>query len=265
MGEIPAGSRRPSQSPALHNAGDHGHGDKVPRNSETPCAPGRGIGLRIHQEVVTSEKTACKRCATAILQITAKLTEGYCMPCANATARAKEPVTEYVRQRNPEPILNHLHPEDGVILSVAYDPGWSPDLTSWTIQISGKGIVSQAVQWSRMRGARKELLESVTLEPLKLTKIHQLIVDCPPGGFQALKHAACIDDAANVSLIIPPKKIRIDLPYFHLAHDLKKGRRRFDDVQTSLFSLFGRIWSFADWHAPYSLSEHQKSQSRPGF
>jgi hypothetical protein len=209
---------------------------------------------------VTSEKTACKRCGTAILQITAKLTEGHCMPCANAMARAKEPVPDYVRQGNPEPILNHLHPDDGIILSADYHPGFTPDLTGWTIQVSSDGIVRQAVQWYRKNFREEELLKPITLEPLKLTEIQQLIVDCPPGGFQALEHAACIDDAANVSLIIPPKKIRIDLPYFHLAQDLKKGLRRFDGVQTSLFSLFGRIWSFADRHAPYSLREHQKAK-----
>ena len=187
------------------------------------------------------------------------------MPCANALAREKKPVPDYVRQRNPEPILNHLHPEDGVILSVAYHPGWSPDPTSWTSQISGDGIVNQAVQLSLERGGEEELLESVTLEPSKLTEIQQLIADCPPGGFQPLETAACIDDAANVSLIIPTKKFRIDLPYFHLAHDLKNGRRRFDEVQTSLFSLFDRIWSFADRHAPYSLREHQKVQASHSF
>lgn len=187
------------------------------------------------------------------------------MPCANAMAGAKEPFPDYVRERNPEPILNHLHPEDGVILSVVYHPGWAPDLASWTTQISGNGIVNQGVRWSRMRRGEEELLESVILEPSKLTEIQQLIADCPPGGFQPLETAACIDDAANVSLIIPTKKFRIDLPYFHLAHDLKNGRRRFDDVQTSLFSLFGRIWSFADQHAPYSLREHQKVQASHSF
>lgn len=187
------------------------------------------------------------------------------MPCANAMARAKEPVPDHVRQRNPEPILNHLHPEDGVILSVAYHPGWSPDLTNWTTQISGNGTVHQAVQWSCKRGGEEELLESVLLEASKLTEIQQMIDHCPPGGFQSLETAACIDDAANVSLIIPTKKIRIDLPYFHLAHDLKNGRRRFDEVQTSLFSLFDLIWSFADRNAPYSLREHQKGQARHSF
>lgn len=212
-----------------------------------------------------SEKTACKRCGTAILQITADLTEGYCMPCANDQVQANEPVSDYARRRNPEPMLNHLHPGDSIILSAAYFPGWTPDLTGWTIQVSRDGVVRQAVRWYPARTNEEELLKPITLNPSKLAEIQETIDLCPPGGFQALEQAACIDDAAMVSLVIPVKKIRIDLPYFDLAHDLKIGRLRFDEIQNSLFSLFGRIWGFADRHAPYSLGEHVKARRGPSY
>jgi hypothetical protein len=179
-------------------------------------------------------------------------------------ARAYEPVSDYVRRQNPEPILKHLHPEDSIILSVLYDPGWSPDLTSWTIQISDDGIVSQAVQWSRMRGrgGEEELLDSVFLELPKLAEIQRLI-DCgSTDGFQSLQQADCIDDAARVSLNLPLKRVRLDLPYFHLEYELRKGYRQFDATQRASFSSFGQIWNFADRHAPYSLSEHQNNRTK---
>jgi hypothetical protein len=207
-----------------------------------------------------SPKTTCTRCGTSILQITADLTGGHCMPCANAMARAKEPVTDYVLRRNPEPVLDHLHPAEDVIISVDYHPGWSPDLTSWVIQISNDGMLRQAISWHRKRGREAELLEPVTLKLTDLAAFQLLIESCSPDSFRSLADAACVDDAAMVSLIMPGRNVKVELPYFHLEHDLKRGSRKFEEMQASSFQLFGQLWRFADRHAPYSLRDREKRQ-----
>lgn len=200
-----------------------------------------------------SPKAICIRCGVSILQITFDLTGGHCMPCANAMARAKEPVTDYVRRRNPEPILKHRHPAENVIISVCYIPGWTPDLTSWVIQISDDGILRQAVDWDREEGREEELLDPVMLTSSGLAGLQQLIASCSPDTFRSLTSAATIDDVPMVSLVIPAHDLHVDLPYFDLTEDV-----RFDESQLASFQLFGELWRFADRHAPYSLRHHEK-------
>lgn len=184
------------------------------------------------------------------------------MPCANALARAKQPVPECIRRRNPEPILNHPEPQESVILSVLYHPGFTPDLTSWTIQISGEGVIQQAVRWHRQGPREEELLDSVILGSPQLVTLSRLLERSTPDAFRSLERAACIDDAAIVSLVVPHNHVKIDLPYFDLAHDLKKGRCNFNEEEQASFALFGQLWKLVDQAAPYSLAKHQKGRTR---
>jgi hypothetical protein len=194
--------------------------------------------------------------------MTAGLTGGYCMPCANAMARAKEPVSDYVRRRNPEPLLDHLNPGEGVILSVGYHPGYAPDLTSWTIEVAGDGVLRQAVRWSRQTGRAEELLEPVSLDAAGLAEIRGLVGSCGADSFVPLERDACVDDVAIISLVMPGQGGRVDLPYFYLAEDLRRGWLKFDEARNVAFHLFGRIWNFADRHAPYSLRVHEGRRVR---
>ena len=202
-----------------------------------------------------SPKTTCTRCGTSILQITADLNDGHCMPCVKALAWESEPPIEFVRGRRRERLLNHAHPAEGVILSVAFHPGFTPDLTSWVIEISNDGALRQAVDWYR---GEEELLDPVTLKPSDLAELQELVESCSPESFRSLKNFGCIDDAALVSLVMPAQGVSESLPYFHLEFDLKKGRWQLDETQAASFQLFSQLWRFADRHAPYRLCEHEK-------
>ena len=216
----------------------------------------------VQPKSVTTAKTLCSRCCTEILQITANLTDGHCMPCANALARAKEPVPDYIRRKNPAPILDHRNPEGSVILSVFYHPGFTPDLTSWTIQITSEGVIRQTVRWYHKEHKEEELLAPVTLDNSQLADFQRLIDLCASDTFKVLENAACIDDAAIVSLILPQKEIQIDLPYFDLQHSIKKRRQRFNEAEQSAFALFGQLWRLVDHVSPHSLTEHQKARTK---
>lgn len=184
------------------------------------------------------------------------------MPCANARARAKEPVPEYVRRRNPEPLLNHLHPTEGVMLSVDYHPGFTPDLTGWTIQIRRDGEVRQAVRWYRSSSREEELLDPVTLGQREITKLEEFITRWNADAFEELNRAACVDDAANVSLVLKARGLQADLPYFHFVHLMKKGLIKLNESQKVALSAFGDLWKFTDRLAPYSLHEHEKRSNK---
>lgn len=205
-----------------------------------------------------SSKTACTRCGAGILQITADLNGGHCMPCAKALAREREPSVGYEDRHYPKPLLDHLKPEDGIILSVSYDPGWSPDSTSWVIQISGNGVLRQAMLWSQERGRKAELLDPVVLGASDLAAIRELVDGCSRETFLSLRTADCVDDVATVSLVMPAHGVKASLPYFHYEEGLKRGRREFDEAQRAAFELFGKLWHFADRHGPYRLRDHEK-------
>ena len=214
-----------------------------------------------NQKIVSAAKTECRRCGAGILQITADLTDGHCMPCADALAREKRPVPEYVKRRNPEPLLDHCNPGEGVILSIAYHPGFTPDLTSWTIQISLDGVLQQAVDWHRRAGPRKEeLLDPARLNAPQLAELQRVIERCEGDAFKSLKRTMCVDDAALVSLVIPYKQIKTSLPYFHFRHDIRKGRLQLDDAQQSAFAQFEQLWGLVDRFAPYSLRQHEQAR-----
>lgn len=184
------------------------------------------------------------------------------MPCAKALTRAKEPVPEYVRKRNPEPLLNHLSPDKGVILSVAYHPGYTPDLTSWMIQVNSDGEVHQAIQWYRGQRDEEELLDPSLLDPIQMKTLESLLTRFRSTDFGELERAATVDDAAMLSIVAPVQGIRADLPYFHFVHFMKKGMIKFDDKQKLSLSAFGEIWKFMDSNAPYSLNEHEKGRTK---
>jgi hypothetical protein len=162
-------------------------------------------------------KTNCTRCGAGILQITADQTGGHCMPCAKVLGRESRLLLDRLPgRRDSEPLLNHRHPASDVMLSVDYDPGWSPDLTSWVIQISGDGILHQAICWDRKRGGEAELLKPLTLDPSDLAELQQIVGTCAPDSFRVLTDGYCIDDAATVSLVMPGQGVRTSVHYYNV-------------------------------------------------
>jgi hypothetical protein len=208
--------------------------------------------------MVPSPKTTCTRCGAGILQITADLTGGHCMPCAKAQARDDSPLLELQRRRYPDPLLDHRHPAENVILSVGYHPGWSPDLTSWVIQIAADGLLRQAMLWHRERGNEAELLAPVTLAQTDFVAIQKLVESCTPESFRCLTDGYCMDDAAEVSLVMPGQGVKATFAYFAFEHDRKTGRWSPTEAEAAAFRLFRQIWRFADRHAPHTLSDHEK-------
>ena len=184
------------------------------------------------------------------------------MPCANKLASAKEPVSDFVRQKYPQPLLDHRNPEDGVILSLAYHPGFTPDLTSWIIQINEIGELQQAVHWYRHSNREEELMETAEVDEDHLLQLSRLLDRADSDSCRSLESAICIDDAAMVSIFAPQRDLRVDLPYFHMAHDIKKGRQRLSDDESRVFQAFASIWKFADGCAPYNLRQHQKGANK---
>jgi len=100
------------------------------------------------------------------------------------------------------------------------------------------------------------------LDNSQLADFQRLIDLCASDTFKVLENAACIDDAAIVSLILPQKEIQIDLPYFDLQHSIKKRRQRFNEAEQSAFALFGQLWRLVDHVSPHSLTEHQKARTK---
>jgi len=214
---------------------------------------------------MTAAKSNCKACDAEILQITFDLTEGYCMPCANQRARADKPVSDYVSKRWPKPILVHSSPPDEVLLSVCYSPGWSDDLTSWVIHILKDGLLRQAVQWHTpgVSTITEEELDSTNLPQEDLDCILEILDSCTPEAFRAAEQAMCVDDVSSVSFRNSPRGIRVGLPLFALAEEVKRGRIDLDAVQRQGFEALDRLWSVADSNAPYPIRKHNKANRVP--
>lgn len=183
------------------------------------------------------------------------------MPCANQRARADKPVSDYVSKRWPKPILVHSSPPDDVLLSVFYNPGWSDNLTSWVIHILRDGLLRQAVQWHTPGAATitEEELDPTNLPQEDLDRILEILDSCTPEAFRAAEQAMCADDVSSVSFRNSPRGIRVGLPLFTLAEDVKRGRIDLDAPQRQGFEALDRLWRIADSNAPYPLRKHKKA------
>ena len=183
------------------------------------------------------------------------------MPCTNKRARSEEPVSDYVSRRWPKPILVHSSPPDDVLLSICYSPGWSDDLTSWVIHIRQDGLLRQAVQWhtSGVSGITEEELESTNLSQEDLARVSELLHSCPTEAFRAAERAICVDDVSSISFRSSPRDIRVGLPLFSLAEEIKRGRVELDELSQRGFETLEYLWRLADSNAPYTLSKHSKA------
>lgn len=153
---------------------------------------------------MASPQTTCARCGTVILRMTAEITGGHCMPCA----RTLVPDAGFFRRREPDPVLNHTHPEEDVILSVFYHPGWSPDLTSWTIQISDDGQLRQEVHRDHRVKGPEGLQETVPLGDAGLSEVRELLEQCGSITFRDLGFLNNVDDAPWFDLVLPSHSAR---------------------------------------------------------
>jgi hypothetical protein len=187
------------------------------------------------------------------------------MPCANERARADKPVSEYVTKRWPKPILKHSEPPEGVLLSIAYHPGWCEDLTSWVIHLNDDGVLRQAIQWhSRKSDDLEEELQSIELSPESFGQFETLLSASDSEALHAVEHMMCVDDVAMISMRSATRDIRVSLPFLYIEEDLKKGRLTLNAIQQRGFDVFASLWHFADRHASYSLAQHEKSRTRRG-
>jgi len=211
-----------------------------------------------------SPKTNCKKCGTEILQITADLNEGRCMPCKKDDWRKEVLIPQIASMvREHTPILNHKTNSEDVLVSIHFHPGFTPDLTSWTFQISRDGIMRQAVWWYTQRHDRpEEELDSVRLDDATMKRLGQLITEAESLKLAEIGHLSCIDDAAMVSVRFPRSGEHADIPMLSMQEDIRKGRRKLTDVEKPRFSVVEAIWMLADRHARYSINEHHKGRTR---
>jgi hypothetical protein len=186
------------------------------------------------------------------------------MPCKNAVWRKEvliPQIASMVRGRNP--ILNHKTTSEDVLVSIHFHPGFTPDLTSWTFQISRDGIMRQSVWWYRPRHDRsEEELDAVRLDDATMKRVHRLITEVESLKLAEIGHLACIDDAPMVSVRFPRSGEHADIPMLSMQDDLREGRRKLTDLEQSRFSVAEAIWLVANRHARYSITDHHKCRRR---
>ena len=235
-----------------------------PGNQIRPPYLGRCLGIRASHppsirpnipRMESAPKTTCTRCGTSILQITADLHDGCCMPCVHALEGERRPLV--VMRPMPEPLLNHLDPAEDIILSVDYHSGLF-DTASWVIQISNDGTLRQAMLWYRDGEWDAKLLESVTLKPSDFAEVQELITCCTPDCFYYLAETIGPEEDGILSLAIPTQGVRGSLAYRALEEDLSSSTWRLLEANSASFLLFSQLWRFADRHAPYRMREHEK-------
>ena len=207
---------------------------------------------------MSAPKTQCSDCGAEILQVTADITEGYCMPCAKRAKAAAEPKPDWMRMKSGEPVQHAPKLEADAIVFASFSPGFATDLTSWDTQILKSGKVVQEIDWWKPDGPKRRGTETreTQISSDSIDALRGVIDGLDVEGIDEITQQICVDDAELISLIVPSRKLqRAVSPYTYEFIDREHGLTA--RARSGLKS-FRAAWDLIDSVSPYSTKEHWK-------
>ena len=179
------------------------------------------------------------------------------MPCAEHRTINNEPVPDFVKEKYPQPLLNHQSPPESVIISIGYLPGSGSDFTHWTTQISDRGEVRQAIcrQETGKSYNQHEEMKIAQLSPPGLKNLNELILKFCERR-ENLDPPICMDGASEITVNIPTVSIVYSYPLDLIDSMIRKKTDELDEEFLEAHRSFRALWKAVDANSPYTTSEH---------
>ena len=141
-----------------------------------------------------------------------------------------------------------LNAPTGLVVRVAFSPGYTRDRTDWETSFFSDGTVKQAIRWFEpVHGDAHppELTASISKEDV--THIQAVLASVDVGGLAVLKRSFGVRDASWVYLFAPSHGINVGLPWY--CYDEESiptvARRAADNYE--------QAWDLFDSLSPYSV------------
>lgn len=205
-----------------------------------------------------SPKTSCSECSAAILQITADITGGLCMPCSNRRKRDAERGPEWLERKlgRPVPEAPKLGPD--AIIHASFFPGFATDLTSWETEITASGAVIQRIHWRRPDSSwrREEQILKGEASGAAIADLESLIAALDIAGVEQMAKETCIDDAELITLLVPSREFWGTASVY--TFEFVDREHRFSDLARRGLSSFRAVWDWIESVSPYTTTRHWK-------
>lgn len=162
-------------------------------------------------------------------------------------------------------ITNFVLDAPDTLIHASFHPGFIFDLTSWKIQITETGELTQVIRWDfdyqseevvnkpfsyrTRRDAR-----TIQISPEKLTLLKQTIEELDLPGIQQVQEEFVFDDAETISIAIPSKNFKAEISIYTI--DSFNAADSLSEVVTSGLRSFEKIWDLIESVAPYTTTAH---------
>lgn len=203
-------------------------------------------------------KNNCAECGTVILQITADITGGFCMPCSNRKKHPTQGPLDWLSKKCGEPVDEVLQLEPDVIIHASFLPGLAEDLSSWETQVTLGGVLIQKIDWWRRGSSNPPEREIRTSEVSRddIARLAALIQALDTDELKQLAKEVCIDDVELISFLIPSREFYEAIsPYS--AEYLDRNGQLSDAARSGLVSARA-LWDQIESISPYTTAQHWK-------
>lgn len=148
---------------------------------------------------------------------------------------------------------NALDAPDGLLVRVAYFPGFAQDLTGWDTFFFDDGLVQQVIRWQspvRSSGCPSEILTEISIDTIHLISARLAAIDF--ASLAAFRFSVHVDDAPSVHLFSPIHNLHVLLDQWCV------DKQTLSDLNFLGASQFQAVWCLLDSLSPYTLAEHHR-------